>query len=76
MGDYTNHEVAPQRMDRAVTTCCLPLNTMELGANKGNLRPRHHVYVVDYYSRVAQGYPIFIRGPHLEYPLLEWTMIP
>src|SRR6185503_13448606 len=44
--------------------------------NKGNLRPRHHAYAFDYYSRVAQGYPVFIRGPLLEYPLRERTMNP
>jgi hypothetical protein len=39
-----------------------PYNTVVLKANKGNLRPKHHVYAVDYYSSVAQGYPFFIRG--------------
>ena len=48
----------------------------ELETNKGNLRPRHHAYAFDYYSRVAQGYPVFIKGPLLEYPLLECMMIP
>jgi hypothetical protein len=52
----------PWRTDRAVTTCRLPLNTMGLVANKGNLGPKHHVYAVDYYSSVAQGYPFFIRA--------------
>ena len=37
--------------------------------NKGNLRPRHHAYAFDYYSRVVKGYPVIIRGPLLEYPL-------
>ena len=41
----------------------------ELETNKGNLRPRHHAYAFDYYSRVAQGYPVFIRDPLLAYPL-------
>jgi len=49
---------------------------MEFGANKGNLRPKHHAYAFDYYFRVVQGYPIFIRSPPLEYPLLERTIIP
>ena len=53
-----------------------PTMLAELETNKGNLRPRHHAYAFDYYSRVAQGYPIFIRGPLLEYPLLEQTMNP
>ena len=53
-----------------------PFHTMELRANKGNLRPRHHVYAIYYYSRVGQGYPIFIRGPPLEHPLLEGTIDP
>jgi hypothetical protein len=48
----------------------------ELTANKGNLRPKHHVYIIDYYSSIAQGYPVFIKGPVLEYPLQEWTMNP
>ena len=48
----------------------------ELETNKGNLRPEHHAYAFDYYSRVAQGYPVFIRGPLLEYPLGERTMNP
>jgi hypothetical protein len=62
-------------MDRDVTTCRLPLYTMGLGAIKGNLGPRHHVYAVDYYSKVV-GDPIFIRGPVLEYPSQEWMVIP
>jgi len=53
-----------------------PTILAELEANKDNLRLRHHAYAFDYYSRVAQGYPIFIRGPLLEYPLREWTMNP
>ena len=53
-----------------------PGNTVELRANKGNLNPRHHAYVVDYYSRVGQCYPVFIRGSPLDYPLLERTMNP
>ena len=53
-----------------------PFHTMELRANKDNLWPRHHVYTVDYYSRVDQGYAIFIRGPPLEHPLLERTIDP
>ena len=48
----------------------------ELETNKGNLRPRHDIYAFDYYSRVVQGYPVFIRGPLLVYPLLERTMNP
>jgi hypothetical protein len=40
-------------MDRAITTCHLPLNTVVLATNKGNLGPKHHVYVIDYYSTVA-----------------------
>ena len=48
----------------------------ELETNKGNLMPRHHAYAFDYYSRVMQGYPVFIRGPLLEYPLRERTMNP
>jgi hypothetical protein len=47
---------------------------MGLAANKGNLLPKYHVYAVDYYSSVAQGYPVFIRGPILEYPLQERMM--
>ena len=53
-----------------------PTIPAEYETNKGNLRPRHHAYAFDYYSRVAQGYPIFIRGPLLEYPLRERTMNP
>ena len=53
-----------------------PFHTVELRANKDNLWPRHYIYTVDYYSRVDQGYAIFIRGPPLEHPLLERTMIP
>ena len=49
-------------MDRAVTTCRLPLYAMGLGANKGILRPKHHVYAVNYYSRVSatrtDNYPV------------------
>jgi hypothetical protein len=45
-------------------------------ANKGNLRPKHHVYAVDYYSSVVQGLPMFIKCSLLEYPLKEWMMIP
>jgi hypothetical protein len=63
------------RSDRAVTTYCLPLDIMGLGANKGSLGPKYHVYTVDYYSSIDQGYPISIRGPPLEYPPQEWTMI-
>jgi len=51
-----------------------PTIPAEYETNKGNLRPRHHAYAFDYYSRVAQGYPVFIRGPLLEYPLRELTM--
>ena len=53
-----------------------PTIPAEYEANKGNLRPRQHAYAFDYYSRVAQGYPFFIRGPLLEYPLRERTMNP
>ena len=53
-----------------------PTISTEYETNKGNLRPRHHAYAFDYYSRVAQGYPVFIRGPLLEYPLRERTMNP
>ena len=53
MGECTNYEAASQRTDRAVTTGRLPLYTVGLGANKGNLGPRHHVYAVDYYSKVV-----------------------
>ena len=53
-----------------------PTIPAEYETNKGNLRPRHHTYAFDYYSRVTQGYPVFIRGPLLEYPLLERTMNP
>ena len=76
MEECTNYEVASQQADRAVITCRLPLYTVGVGENKSNLGPRHHVYVVGNYSRVAQGDPVFIRGPLLEYPLQEWTMIP
>jgi hypothetical protein len=41
---------------------------------QSNLRPRHHVYIVDYYSRVVQGDPIFIRGPLLEYMSQKLTI--
>ena len=51
-----------------------PTIPAEPKTNKGNLRPGHHDYAFDYYSIVAQGYPVFIRGPLLEYPLREWTM--
>ncbi|TVU42141.1 hypothetical protein EJB05_08532, partial [Eragrostis curvula] len=37
-------------MDRAVTSCHLPLQTVEHTAVKGNLQPRHHVYAIDHYS--------------------------
>jgi hypothetical protein len=33
-------------------------------ANEGNLLPRHHVYAIDYYSSIAQGYP-FLLGPSI-----------
>jgi hypothetical protein len=32
-------------------------STMEYKANKGSLYPRHHVYAIDYYSSIVQGYP-------------------
>jgi hypothetical protein len=32
------------RLDRAVTTCRLPQLSVGLGANQGNLKPRHHAY--------------------------------
>jgi hypothetical protein len=64
------------RTDRVVTTCRLPLNTVGLTANKGNLEHKHHVYAVDYYSSVAQGYSISTRGPLLQYPLQERTINP
>jgi hypothetical protein len=35
-----------------------------------------NVYAVDYYSSIAQRYPVSIRGPLLEYPLQERTMNP
>jgi len=75
VGECTNYEAASQWTYRVVTTCRLPLYTMGLGANKGNLKPRHHVYPVEYYSRVDHGYPVFIRGPLLEYHLQERTMM-
>ena len=53
-----------------------PTIPAEHETNKGNLRPRHHAYAFDYYSRVMQGYPVFIRGPLLEYPLRERMMNP
>jgi hypothetical protein len=52
-----------------------PYNAVGLEANKGNLRPKDHIYAVDSYSSIVHGYLIFIRGPLLEYPLQEWTMI-
>ena len=36
--------------------------TMEYEANEGSLKPRHHVYAIDYYSSVDQGYPA-LSGP-------------
>ena len=51
-----------------------PIILAEYETNKGNLRPRHHAYAFDFYSRVVQGYPIFISGPLLEYPLRERMM--
>ena len=53
-----------------------PTIPAEHETNKGNLRPRHYAYAFDYYSRVAQGYSVFIRGPLLEYPLRELMMNP
>jgi hypothetical protein len=40
-----------------------PCNTVVLVANKGNLKPKHHVYAVDYYSSVAKGY-LSLPGAH------------
>ncbi|TVU41337.1 hypothetical protein EJB05_14844, partial [Eragrostis curvula] len=37
-------------MDRAVTSCHLPLQTVEHTADKGDFQPRHHVYAIDHYS--------------------------
>jgi hypothetical protein len=51
-------------------------STVEYEANEGSLLPRHHVYAIDYYSSVDQGYFIFIRSPLLEYPPQGQTMNP
>ena len=48
----------------------------EYEANEGSLQPRHHVYAIDYYCSVDQGYSIFIRSPLLEYPPQGWTTNP
>ena len=77
VGECTNHTECLRSGRTGLSPPALyPSNIVELGANKGNLRSRHHAYAFDYYSRVAQGYPVFIKGPLLEYPLLECTMIP
>jgi hypothetical protein len=52
-----------------------PATPWGLIAYKGNLEPRHHVYAADYYSSIDQGLPVFIRGPLLEHPPQEQTMI-
>jgi hypothetical protein len=41
---------------------------VEHKTNKGSLLPRHHVYAIDYYSSVDQGYSVFIRSPLIEHP--------
>ena len=37
-------------------------STMEYEANEGSLQPRHHVYAINYYSSINQGYPS-LSGP-------------
>jgi hypothetical protein len=37
-------------------------STVEYEANEGSLYPRHHIYAIDYYSSVEQGYPS-LSGP-------------
>ena len=37
-------------------------STVEYEANEGSLEPRHHVYAIDYYSSIDQGYPS-LSGP-------------
>ena len=67
-GDYTNHADCLRSGRTGLSPPAdYPTMPAELETNKGNLRPRHHAYAFDYYSRVAQGYPIFIRGPLLEF---------
>ena len=36
-------------------------STMEYEVNEGSLQPRHHVYAIDYYSSINQGYPSLSR---------------
>ena len=76
-GEYTNHADYLRSGRTGLSPPAMyPTIPAEYQTNKGNLRPRHHAYAFDYYSRVAQGYPVFIRGPLLEYPLREWMMNP
>ena len=44
-------------------------------ANEGSLKPRHHVYTIDYYSSVYRVIRLY-QGPLLEYPLQERTTNP
>ena len=37
-------------------------STMGYKANEGSLEPRHHVYAIDYYYSIDQGYPS-LSGP-------------
>src|SRR6185437_3492060 len=76
-GECTNHaDCLRSRRTGLSPPAVYPTIPAEHETNKGNLRPRHYAYAFDYYSRVAQGYPVFIRGPLLEYPLRERTMNP
>ena len=68
--EYTNHADCLHSGRTGLSPPVVyPIIPADLETNKDNLRPRHHAYAFDYYSRVAQGYPVFIRGPLLEYPL-------
>jgi dUTPase len=62
VGEFTKYEIDSWQTDRAITTYLLPLDTVGLVANKGNLGPKHHVYTINYYSSIDQGYSIFISG--------------
>jgi hypothetical protein len=73
---YTQTKIEHDKRIGLSPPTAYPYNTLWLEANKGNLRPKHHIYAVNYYSSITKGYPIFIRGPLLEHPLQEWMMIP
>ena len=62
-GECTNHtDYLCSRQTGLSPHAVYPTIPAKYETNKGNLRPRHHAHAFDYYSRVAQGYPVFIRG--------------